>query len=246
VHAEQQERTFELKKIGQDVAELHRLIAQGQVDLAETGKTWSGALRSEVARIDNVAREMQERLSQGTQNAKKAFQELARRIDAIAQGEIEFAKDIRKDTRAHEEKLKLLHQELGEHTGSLMRCDMRAGTLLEAVQKVQEKLENNDQYLRSHLADELHRIDKVVEDHRLATSSAIQRHWKTMTADFTEVRAHVEGLKSSLEGERRERVQTAELLGSRVDATMKECSRWTVVTDRTKSLYSHKGLSPRS
>jgi len=275
VYAEQQERAFEIKQMGQDLAEIHRQIAQGQVDLADSGKAWKSALQSEVVRIDATSRDMQDRLSQGTAHVKKvlaneiealrtgqaklqkslhsmhdgqekALRDLAGRIDANAHGDNEFAKDIRKDLLDHTEKLKLIRAELGEHSGSLTHCSMSADALLDTVQKVQERVEHDNQYLKSHLAEELQRIDQVIEGHRIATASAIQSHWKTMTNDFREVRARVEGLKNNLDGERRERVQTAELLGSRVDDTLRECSRWTVVSDRTKSLYSHKGLGPRS
>jgi len=272
---EKEERVREIKMVNQEVVELRRGLAQSRSEQAEASNRGAAALRAEVLRIDAAVRDMHDNLSSAQQLARKALESdanqsraaiaklrqsldtsdrsqtealksLIERIDANTNGDSEFAKAMTNKLDEQTRDLNLVHQELSERITSIKYYDKAIGDLENGLSKVQDRLAVDRDMVNAFVQEEMSRMDKAIDEHRVATAGAIQRHWKTMTNDFTEVRARLNIVTGSLAQERDERTQACEVVGSRVDNLAAKAT-WRGAPDMQSSLYSHKspaGMPP--
>lgn len=268
VQAEQRQRADDIKRVDTDVAELHRLLVQDREEFHAATVKWSQSLITEVGRVDTTAQSLHEKLSGALEQQGKAvmaevevlrsalsrvksstvekiaaqeeaFKELKDLIDANSHGDTEFAHEVMQKLEMQVETGRVQHRDLQQLRFDIAGFESKANLLDHEIQGT--RLQHNKDYaeVKSNWSSEITNMRQVIEDFRQQTAAAMQRHWKTMSADFAEVRGHLDGLRGGLEKEAEERAQESEALDGKVTSLRDQAERLRKVSDWQTSLYTH-------
>lgn len=274
LQVEQKQRDIDVQRLAAELLELRGALSQDKGDLAAASLSWNRSLREEVARINGATQALDCKLTNALDNYHhsaltetnavrqdltklaghlelkhrdwlSSHEALVAKVKANEEGDTEFSRQVMQTLDEHAERAKALEEELGQSRAHADNLENQSTALGEAIKSVEEKHVREHTTLHAMLKSEVGRMERGIEEFRISTAAAMQRHWKTTTEDLTEVRARISGLNIGLERERNDRQNVGEVLDRRINENWGQTMKFTQVSDRAPSLYTHRNPSQR-